>query len=264
MVCSGLRNPCGKPTAVPSQFCEVCTNLYLRVKYNFPRFRLPRDCDQFQLLGDLRICRDYKLRAKLQSRLHVRFPPVPEASTTASAPLVASGLPTLLCDRKGDLTVSPCDQDLEVDVPISSPEVSATLSTNVVTLPYDPSRCEHDCPLCERNFEGKDSRKELAKHVKTKHSPNPDSLRFKVWLEASHRSWCLNCSFSYSQRIAHVCKGPEVDALPLANSSSPVVTPTQVELEAKGEVACILPGWMEIFATSIPTVERIRSSVEWL
>ena len=47
-----------------------------------------------------------------------------------------------------------------------------------------------------------------------------------------------------------------MSTLPLASTSSPPVS-TVRELEGKSEAACILPVWMEIFATSIPSVKRI-------
>ena len=36
--------------------------------------------------------------------------------------------------------------------------------------PYDQSKCDSDCPLCEKKFTNeKDSRKVLAKHMKDRH-----------------------------------------------------------------------------------------------
>ena len=79
-----------------------------------------------------------------------------------------------------------------------SVSVSSTVSGTDPSLPYDRSRCDSECPLCEKQYIGKGSRKSLAKHVKDKHQPNPDHPRFKVWLEASARSWCVVCASSFT------------------------------------------------------------------
>ena len=269
-LCGGLRNPCGKAPAFPSRFCKVCTDLYLRAKYNFPSSfgercwpRLPSDCDQFQLLGDVRLCQDYRMRAKMQSWLLVHFPPAPSAATTVSEPLVATGLPTLPCDQKGGSATVVAPTLCLVDPPTSSPLVSSVLGDRVSasalppTLPYSPSRCDHDCPLCERKFDGKDSKKVLAKHVNLDHS-DPDNPRLKVWLEASHRSWCSDCSFSYSQRQRHFCKEPVLSTLPLAStSSSPVTTVREIELRVS-----YLIGWRFLPPPSLPS-NGSRSNVAW-
>ena len=104
---------------------------------------------------------------------------------------------------------------------------------------------------------GKDCKKVLAKHVKDKHAPDPDNVRFKVWMEASHRSWCMGCASSFSNRMPHVCRDPRDRLAPFFPKSSAVCDAPAVELELKTDVACVLPGWMEIFSTSIPSVKRI-------
>jgi len=117
-----------------------------------------------------------------------------------------------------------------------------TLDVLPPSLPYNPSRCDHDCPLCERQFlVGAACRKSLAKHVRDKHEPNlnPNHPRFLVWMEASERSWCLDCGFSYSRRCLHKCKGPR--ATPEVSSPS-LVCPPVADSEVKVEGTCVLPG----------------------
>src|SRR5689334_7463741 len=133
--------------------------------------------------------------------------------------------------------------------------------------PYDQSKCDSDCPLCEKKFTNKkDSRKVLAKHMKDRHrfcdASNP---RFMDWMTASNRAWCPSCGSSFSQRMAHVCQPPTVPpahaiALPCTvtsdSSSVPSVPPSSDEVKVVSPT-CVLPDLMTILATCIPSVKRV-------
>ena len=136
-------------------------------------------------------------------------------------------------------------------------------------VPYDPSKCDHDCPLCDRKFAKGDTRKALAKHVKEHHQPDPGDLRFKVWMEASGRFWCAPCGSSFSCRLPHGCTEsstsrparnlPSTASLP--RLGAPAIGADEVKTSsAEAKVVtptCVLPALMDIFATSIPSVKRI-------
>ena len=271
--CRGFapRLCCGQPVDHRdhrSKLCKVCTDLYLSAKYNFPKslneLRCPTVWSQFELRGDVAVCGDDRMRRTLHRWLHISWA-LPTYSTypefTSSPELDGDSerekplpLPPVVFERKASVFEGELERKY-VESGLTTPTVTATLTLSASaapSLPYDSSRCDHDCPLCAKQFEGKDCRKVLAKHVRDKHRPNPDHPRFKAWLTASRRSWCPDCASSYSQRQLHDCKGPslspEVDSPHLACTPDP---------EVKADEACILPEWMEIFATSIPSVKRV-------
>ena len=204
----------------------------------------------------------------LQSWLHTRWPtpkqpPVvttvdhskrPKPPHMPNSPVTCEAKVSVLEDVLLEGKVTDC----EFKVPASGAgALVIALDVLPPSLPYNPSRCDHDCPLCERQFlVGAACRKSLAKHVRDKHEPNlnPNHPRFLVWMEASERCWCLDCGFSYSRRCSHKCKGPR--ATPEVSSPSLVCTPV-ADSEVKVVGACVLPGLLETFATSIPSVKRI-------
>ena len=190
------------------------------------------------------------MRATLQSFLHIRWPTLASTVPSSRPPSVSFENKASELERK---SLASCEGGFTRTV-----TTNATVITEPPDLPYDSSRCNQECPLCTKRF-AKDSRKELAKHV-NKHSPNPDHPRFKSWLVASQRSWCSVCASSYSQRQLHECKGPR--RCPEASSSPLQSTPpADPQPEVRPEAACILPEWMEIFATSIPSVKRVPQQV---
>jgi hypothetical protein len=245
----------------------------LKFKYNFPRFgdlrarpRLPSNCSQFELVCDVRVCTDKRMRATLQSWLHTcwplsKHPTAPEFATVVLMPSTPVTSEAKFSASEVEVKIAVCEGDSKTSTPASTLTQSAS-GVLPSSQPYDPSRCDHDCPLCAKRFEGNRAvcKKALAKHVRLNHEPNPDHLRFKAWMEAAVRSWCTDCKQSYSRRCAHKCKGPPVSpemssprlvCLSVADPEVKVAEPEQ----SRG--ACILPDWMEAFSTSIPSVKRV-------
>ena len=120
-------------------------------------------------------------------------------------------------------------------------------------------------PLCvykSLNAKKEDARKTLAKHVNEKNRfCDPNNLRFVDWLAASNRFLCARCGLTASNRITHECPGPPglplppAPGLPPPSPSSPPLSDVE---EAKVVTpTCVLPGLMEILATSIPSVKRV-------
>ena len=104
----------------------------------------------------------------------------------------------------------------------------------------------------------------LARHVND-HYPDPESVRFKVWLEAANRAWCSVCQSTHSRRQVHACQGPRAvrSEAPLVSTrvasamTESVTITSDVKVDDVVSPTCFLPSLMDIFATSIPTVKRI-------
>ena len=155
-----------KPILPNSLYCASCTHLSLCVKYNFPRSwgdrcrggaKIPVGCTREEVAADLLLLEPKTpMLSKLQSLLHTTWPQLvrpclPPVVLSSPSPVVHS-LPS--STRVSSLASVP------VASVVSSPPMTVPLSSLSALTPYDRSKCDSDCPLCERKFTNeKDSRK---------------------------------------------------------------------------------------------------------
>ena len=139
-------------------------------------------------------------RSKLQSLLHAMWPPL---RRSPPPPLVVLSSPTSLPPVVSGPALLPPPA---VAVPITLSRTASSSPAASLVL-YDRSKCNTDCPLCEKKFTNdKDSRKTLVKHMKEKHRfCDAGNSRLMEWMTASNRFWCASCGLSFSNRLSHTC-----------------------------------------------------------